>query len=450
MRPAESEGRRREDLRDARRQVGRLAAPIILANLGQPLMGIVDTALSGHLADPALIGSVSVGALIFSFLFWGFGFLRLATGGYTAQARGAGDDVEIRAVLGRAYLLALLLAALLLIVQAPVEALALELIAASEAVNRGASIYFSVRIWAAPATLSFYCMHGWLLGMQDTRSVMVLTLSLQGLNAAISCFLVLVLDWGIFGVAAGTLVAEYLAAGIGLLLIASHLRRHPARVGRRRLLDLAKLKDLVAVNLNLMIRSYALLVGIGLFTSVSAQFGDRTLAANNLLQQLYALVVYGLDGFADASEALVGHAKGARDRLRASRTIRAALQMAALVALGASLAYLVLGAPLLELFTKHEAVVAEARDYLVYLVLVPAAGFWCFVLDGVFIGAMRTAAIRNAMLVSLALFWLAQALLVPTWGNDGLWLAFLLFFLSRGATLAAALPRLLDAIGPRG
>lgn len=432
-----------------RRQVGRLAAPIILANLGQPLMGIVDTALSGHLPDPALIGSVSVGALIFSFLFWGFGFLRLATGGYTAQARGRNDDVEIRAVLGRALLLAGLLALLLLAIQSPVERLALELIAASDAVNRGAETYFSIRIWAAPASLAFYCMHGWLLGMQDTRSVLVLTLAQQLLNTGFSLFLVMALDMGIAGIATGTLIAEYLAAGVGLLLIARHLRRHPARLPRSTLLDAAKLKELIAVNANLMIRSYALLFSIGVFTSSSAQFGDKTLAANNLLQQLYALLVYGLDGFADASEALVGHAKGAKNRARASRTIAAALQMAALVALGGSLVYLAVGEQLLGIFTDHETVIAEAERYMIYLVLAPLVGFWCFVFDGVFIGAMRTTAIRNAMLASLAVFWAAQALLVPLWGNDGLWIAFLLFFAARGATLALATPRLLDAIGPR-
>ncbi len=432
-----------------RRQVRRLAAPIILANLGQPLMGMVDTALSGHLADPALIGSVSVGALIFSFLFWGFGFLRLATGGFTAAARGAQDDREIRAVLGRSLLLAWFLACLVLLLQIPVESLALSLIAASESVSSGASLYFSIRIWAAPATLSFYCLHGWLLGMQDTRSVMVLTLTLQGLNAAFSCCLVLVLDWGIEGVATGTLIAEYLAAGIGILLVRRHLRRHPAEVPRALLLDPEKLKSLIAVNANLLVRTFALLGGIGIFTSVSAQFGDRTLAANNLLQQLVVLVSYALDGFADASEAMVGYAKGARDRLRAQRVIKAALQMASLISVAASLIFLVLGGLLLEILTKHDAVIDEAHAYLHYAILLPVIGVWCFVFDGAFIGAMRTVAIRNAMLASLAFFWLVQAILVPLWGNDGLWIAFLLFFAARGATLALALPRLLDAIGPR-
>lgn len=432
-----------------RRRVWLLAAPIILANLGQPLMGMVDTALSGHLEDPALIGSVSVGALIFSFLFWGFGFLRLATGGFTAAARGAHDDIEIRAVLGRALLMAWVLALFVLLLQAPVERLALDLIAASEAVTAGAATYFSIRIWAAPATLAFYCMHGWLLGMQDTRSVMMLTLTLQGLNAGFSCFLVLVLDWGIEGVAAGTLAAEYAAAGVGLLLVRRHWKRHPARVPRKLLLDPTKLKGMVGVNVNLMIRTFALLTSIGIFTSVSAQFSDRTLAANNLLQQLFALLVFALDGFADASEALVGYAKGARDRLRASRTIKAAVQIACLLALCGSLFYWVVGGAVLELFTKHEQVVEEARAYLPYMVVLPLIGVWCFVFDGTFIGALRTAAIRNAMLISLAFFWAAQALLVPIWGNDGLWLAFLLFFAARGATLAVALPRLLDSIGPR-
>ncbi|GAB5467987.1 MAG: MATE family efflux transporter [Rhodospirillales bacterium] len=433
-----------------RRAVGRLAGPIVLANLGQPLMGMVDTALSGHLDDPALIGAVSVGALVFSFLFWGFGFLRLSTGGLTAQARGADDSVEIRAILARALLLAGLLASLLLILQVPLEALSLQLIAASDKVTEGAALYFTIRIWAAPASLSLYCLHGWLLGMQDARSVMILTLSLQAFNAGFSLAFVLLLDWGILGIAAGTLLAEYLAVGLGLLLIRRHLRAHPGRLDRTSILDRGKLRGLIGVNGDLMIRTFALLTGMALFTRASAQFGDLPLAANQLLQQLVLLVSYAMDGFADAAEASIGYAKGARDRLRASRMIKACLQLALLVSIGFALAYAALGLEIVALFTKHEEVVVEAARYLPWLIVLPLVSVWCFVIDGVFIGALRTAAIRNAMLASLAIFWLAQALLVPLWANHGLWLAFLILFAARGATLGAGLPALLRDIKPAG
>ncbi|MBC6404513.1 MAG: MATE family efflux transporter [Rhodospirillales bacterium] len=426
-----------------------MAGPIILANLGQPLMGMVDTTLSGHLEDPALIGSVAVGALIFSFLFWSFSFLRQATGGLTAQARGAADWTEVRAVLWRALLFALVLGVLLWALQDPAEWLALTLIGASQTVTEGAALYFSLRIWSAPATLTFYCLHGWLLGMQDTRSVMLLTLSLQGLNAGFSCLFVLVCDWGLAGVAVGTLLAEYLAVGLGWLLVRRHLQRHPAGPSATGLLEGRKLRALVLVNANLMVRTFALLFGIGIFTGTAAQFGDRTLAANNLLQQLFSLVAFALDGFADAAEAMVGYAKGVRNRLLASRTIVAALQMAALFSLPFSLTYGLFGAEILHLFTKHDEVAVTAETYLVWVIVLPLAGVWAFVFDGTFIGAMRTAALRNAMLVSLASFWGLQSLLVPLWGNHGLWLAFVGFILMRGIALAVALPRLLNAIDPR-
>ncbi len=411
-------------------------------------MGMVDTALSGHLASPAMIGAVGVGALIFSFLFWGFGFLRLSTGGLTAQARGAGEGTEIRMVLARAMLLAGLLAALLLLLQAPIGILALDLVAASESVTAAAQLYFSIRIWAAPATLTFYCMHGWLLGMQDARAVMVLTLSLQGLNAALSCLFVLVLDWGIAGIAAGTLLAEYLAVAIGVLLMRRHLRAHPGGISRRELLDRRELSALVGVNANLMIRTFALLGGIGLFTRIGAQFGDITLAANQLLMQLMTLAAYALDGLANAAEALVGFAKGAGSRQRARQAIAASFQLAALISLGFALAYALLGGGIMGLLTQHLAVLEEAERFLPWMVAVPLVSTWCFILDGVFIGAMRTVAIRNAMLGSLAVFWLAQELLVPLWGNHGLWLAFLVFLTARGITLGLALPGLMRGVAP--
>jgi len=430
----------------ARRQVGRLAGPFVLANLGQPIMGIVDTVLSGHLDDPALIGAVGVGSLLLSYLFWVFGFLRLATGGYTAQARGAGDSAEVRAVLARSLLLAFALAALVLLVQGPVSRFGIDVIGASEDVSAGAALYFGIRIWAAPASLALYCLHGWLLGMRDARSVMVLTLSLHGLNAGFSCLFVLGLDYGLAGVAAGTLVAEYLAAGLGCLLILAHLRRHRARIGLDRLLDPSKLTGLFAANLNLMVRTFALMTGTAIFTSAGAALGDRILAANQLLLQLVALTSYAIDAFADSAEALVGAAKGSGSRRRAGRMIRASMELGVVAALGFALVFLLLGGEILGLFTKHEAVVLEAVRFLPWVSSLPLVSVWCYVLDGVFVGTTRTAALRNAMLASLALFWAAEALLVPIWANHGLWAAFLLFFSARGVSLSFALPHLLRGI----
>ncbi|MEO1192648.1 MAG: MATE family efflux transporter, partial [Pseudomonadota bacterium] len=362
----------------------------------------------------------------------------------------AGDGGEIRAVLARALLIAGGLAALLLLFQGPLKSLGFHLVAASPAVSGPAEDYIAIRIWSAPATLSIYCLHGWLLGMQDARGVLILTLALQGLNALLSVWFVLGFGWGVSGIAGGTLLAEYLAVGVGLLLLRRHLRAEPGRLERRSVFDLAKFKALIGVSSNLMIRTLAVLTGMGLFTRVSAQLGDLTLSANQLLQQLTILLAYALDGFADAAEALVGHAQGARQRQRAQRMVLACLQLAGLAALAFTLAYALVGMEIIALFTKHPEVVAEAAPYIIWLIAMPLVSVWCYVLDGVFLGALRTAAIRNAMLASLAFFWMAQALLVPLWGNHGLWLALLLFFAARGITLGIALPNLLRAIKPAG
>ncbi len=426
----------------AARRVWRIAGPIILSNVSVPLLGGVDTAVIGHLADPAYLGGVAVGAMIFNFLYWGFGFLRMGTTGLVAQAAGAGDAAELRAILGRALLLATAIALALVVAQGPVGRAALALAGASPAVEASAAAFFALRIWSAPATLGSYVLLGWLLGMQRARAALVLQLVMNGANVALDVWFVVGLGWGVRGVAAGTAIAEYLACGVGLWMI---LRTLPGRAGweRRRILDRERLLALLRVNRDIFIRTLCLIFAFAWFTQQGARMGDLTLAANAVLLNFQSIMAFALDGFAFAAEALVGGAVGARDRRAFAAAVRAAgLFSLAFAALFAA-AYAVTGRRIVDLLTDIAAVRTTAYAYLPWLVASPLVSVWSFLFDGIYIGATRTAEMRNGMVIALAAYLAAVAFLVPRLGNHGLWLAFTLLMLARAVPLAVWYPRLL-------
>lgn len=428
--------------------VWRLAGPMILSNLTVPLMGMVDSAIMGHLPDQSLIGAVAVGALIFSFLFWGLGFLKMGTTGYAAQAFGAGERAELAATLARPSLLALALAGLLLALQGPVASLSFWIVEPSADVQANARLYYDVRIWSAPATLLTYGVIGWLIAVQDTRWVLVLAVLTNLLNLGLSLFFVLALDWGIVGVAAGTVAAEYLALLAVVPVIAFKLGRHAARPTWARVLDRRALVAMMRLNLDLLLRTFALLAAFTLFTSAGARQGDAILAANALLMHLQSLMAYGLDGFAHAAETLSGAAWGRRSRKDFLGGIEAATLWAAILSIGFAIAYAIAGPAILTLFTEHEAIVAEAVRYLPWMVVSPLVSVWSFMLDGIFIGTTRSGAMRNAMLLSLLVYLGLVWALYPAWGNHGLWVAFLGFMLARAVTLGVLLPGLIRRLQP--
>lgn len=429
------------------RRMWRLAGPIILANLTTPLLGAVDTAVVGHLPDPSFIGGVAVGSVIFSFLYWGFGFLRMGTTGFTAQAHGAGDEAELRACLLRPLVLALGFGCLVLLLQVPVRLIALTAMDASAEVSGHTALYFDIRVWSAPATLVNYAVLGWLLGVQRARAALVLQLLLNGTNVVLDLVFVIGLDWGVAGVAWATLIAELLAAGAGLVMILHSLDRLPGAADWPRLRDPKRLAALMRVNFDIFLRTLCLLLAFGIFTSESAGFGDIVLAGNAILLQFQAVVSHGLDGFAHAAEILSGSALGARNR----NTFRRAVVVCTLWGLGgallASLVFLLVGSPLIAVFTSLTEVRLAAETYLWWMIVSPLISVWSFLLDGIFIGATRTAAMRNAMLLSLAAFLLANWLLLPPLGNHGLWLSLMLFMAARAVTLGLYYPALEDSVG---
>jgi multidrug resistance protein, MATE family len=414
------------------RTVWRLAGPIILANLSVPLLGAVDTAVIGHLPDPAYLGGVAVGAVIFGFIYWGFGFLRMGTTGLVAQAAGAGRDDDARLVLLRALAIAGAFGVGLWALQAPIFWTARTLFDASAEVEAQAALYFHVRVWSAPAALANYALIGWFIGMRNTRAALVLQLWMNGLNIVLALAFVIGLGWGVAGVATATMLSEYAAVGGALLIIHRQLRV-PANA---RLFDRAQLTRLLTLNLDIFIRTLCLITAFALFTREGAGFGDTLLAANAVLMQFQHFLSFGLDGFAHAAEALVGTALGARDRAGLRAAVRISCQWALIVAAGYVAIYAALGLPIIALLTDIAKVRAAAAEFLPWLILSPVISVWSFMLDGIFIGATRTRDMRNAMILSFAIYLAALLALKPLWGNHGLWAALMVFMTARGITLA--------------
>nr|WP_249115991.1 MATE family efflux transporter [Azoarcus sp. L1K30] len=423
------------------RRVLRIAFPVVLSNVSTPLIGVVDTAVVGRIADPAYIGAVALGALVFTFVFWAFGFLRMGTTGLTAQALGRGDTDELVAGLGRALSIAAAVGVALIVLQAPIRAVAFSLLEGSDKVEALARSYYDIRIWAAPATLANYALLGWFIGLGRTDIGLVLQLVLNLVNVALDAFFVLGLDLDVRGVALGTLCAEYGAAVVGLIVAVRYMRRHGARFRRPRLTLSDRLRDTLAVNRDIMIRSLALIFVFVWFMAQGARSGDVTLAANAVLMQFVSISAYFLDGLAFAAEALVGRALGARDRAAFSAAVRLTTAWAAGIALMISLVYFLAGAWVVDVLTSDPATRSAARVYLPWAALAPLAGVLAFQLDGIFIGATRSVDMRNAMLVSLAAFLLAWWALLP-WGNHGLWAALYVNYLARTLSLAWFYPAL--------
>jgi len=427
-------------------RVLRIALPVVISNATIPLLGVVDTAVVGQLGDPAPIGAVGLGAVILTSIYWTFGFLRMGTVGLAAQAIGAGDRAEVAALLTRVLLIGGGAGLVLVLLRAPLLAMALWLSPASAEVESLVRAYLQVRIFSAPAAIAIYGITGWLIAQERTGAVLMLQLWQNGLNIALSVWFVLHLDMGVEGVALATFLAEWSGLILGLWLCRRAFQV-PAWRDWARIFDRAILWHMAAVNTDILIRSVLLLLGFSSFLFVGADFGDVTLAANQVLIQFVFVTSYGMDGFAFAAEALVGNAMGARarDRLRRAAILTSlwglgvCALMAALLALGGSTA--------IDLMTTAEGVRAEARAYLPWVIGAVLAGWASWMLDGIFIGATRTRDMRNMMTLSFAGYVALGLALVPVYGNHGLWAALMGFFVLRGVTLALRYPALERAAG---
>ncbi len=422
--------------RYAHTDVWRLAGPMILSNLTIPVLGMVDTAVVGHLSEPFYLGAVAIGALIFSFIYWAFGFLRMGTTGQIAQAHGRMDHDETRSALARAFSLALLLAIILIAMQWPIHWIAMSLLEASAEVELHAAEYFFIRIWSAPASLINYVVIGWFLGMQNARGPLYLLLIINITNILLDLLFVWGFGMDVDGVALASVIAEYFGVMAGLWLISRELKKYPGRWLKAQIFDGAKLRQMLVLNQNIFIRTLCLIFSFAFFTAQGAKYGDVVLAANAVLMNFQTFMAYGLDGFAHAAEALIGKAIGKRDKQQFTRAIHTAAIWSIGVAVIFVLLYGMFGTWLINLLTGIEAVRSTAYLFLTWVIVSPVLSVWSYLFDGIFIGATRSAEMRNTMLVSTFLCFLPAWYFLQPLGNHGLWAALMVFMAARGISMA--------------
>lgn len=417
----------------------RIAGPIVLSNATVPLLGAVDTGVVGQLGQAAPIGAVGLGAVILATVYWVFGFLRMGTSGLAAQAQGAGDGAERAAVLMRALIVGLGAGLALILLQLALVAGAFSLAPASAEVESLTRQYLAIRIWGAPATIALYAVTGWLVGVERTRAVFLLQLWINGVNILLDLWFVLGLGWGVPGVAAATLIAEWTGLAFGLWFCRDAFGPVLAAAWGR-LGDRVALVRMFAVNRDIMIRSVALQLCFTAFVFLGARHGDVTLAANQVLLQFLGILSYALDGFAFAAETLVGQAIGAKAAREVRQAVRLALMWTFWSGVVLGLGFWLAGPWLIDLMATAPDVRAEARHYLPWIVAAPIFGALAWAYDGIYIGALLTQEMRRLMLIAAGAYVVALGVTWPL-GNHGLWAAMMVLFAVRSVLMHRNSPK---------
>lgn len=416
------------------KQILRLAIPNIITNITVPLLGMVDTAIVGHLQNGDgvdYIGAIAVGTMIFNIIYWNFGFLRMGTSGFTAQAYGAKDKEEQANILLRACFIAIVAAFLLIIFQKPIGKLSLMLIEDKNSVGALALSYFSIRIWAAPATLSMYALKGWLIGMQDSKNPMWISIIINLLNIIFSFVLVFYFNMSIKGVALGTVIAQYGGLITTLLIWRKKYKEIAKYFNVKKALSLEKMKLFFKINSDIFLRTLCLIIVTSYFTIASTKMPYPTLAMNTLLMQFFTLFSYFMDGFAYAAESLCGKAKGENNYPQLQAFVKRFLLWGGVISILFIIIYALFGENILGIFTDNKDVIEYSKNYLHWILLIPITGFMAFLYDGILIGLTESVVMRNAIFISTAAFFLIFYLLSPYIGNNALWIAFLTYLLGR-------------------
>ena len=413
----------------------------MIANLTTPLIGIVSTAAIGRLGEPAMLGGVAMASFMFDCIFWLFGFLRMSTLAFTAQAIGAGEAGELRPHLGRGVVVAAAIGVGLILLQVPIGAIVLGAMGGSEAVTRAAKTYYAVRIWSAPVVLANYVVLGWLIGQARAGLALTVQVAINLINMVATITLVLGLGAGIAGAATAAVIAEAGGLVIGLL-IARRLLRRSLAVARKELFNRAALTRMLTVNRDIMIRTAALIAAFLFFTAQGARAGDVTLAANAVLNNFLMVSAFFLDGLANAAEQLCGQALGARERAAFAGATRLVLAWGFAFSFVVAAVLATLGPALIDIMTTSDDVRASARDYLWFVAASPPLSVFAFVFDGIYIGATWARDMRNLMIASLAIF-LSTWFALRSFGNAGLWAAQLALYAARGGLQALRYPALL-------
>lgn len=432
---------------DWRKYLLNLSLPVMLSNAMIPIVGMVDTAVMGRMGSPEWIAATAVGALLFSSIYWLFGFLRMGTGGLVAQAFGAGDNTEAGRVTVRALLIASALGLMLILLQKPILSLGLAALADAQDWKTLTRQYFSVRILAAPASLMLFVIMGTLIGLQQMRRLLLLQGTLTLLNVTLTIALFNMSDLHIVGVAIATLTSEYLTLALGLWLLRPIIR-NALRQGSVRdwLMDSTACLRFFRISGDLFIRTLCLIAAVYWMTVLGSRLGVAVLAVNSVLMHLVSLTAYCLDGFAHAIETLTGYAIGKGNNALFRQACRTTVELALVSAVAFAILFWLAGDVMIGLLTTDPQVLSLVKVWLPWLVILPLSSVWSFLLDGIFIGATQTSSMRNSMLLSLLVFGLTSALLVPLIGNHGIWLSYHVLFLARAVTLGRYYPEVLQQI----
>lgn len=420
-----------------------LSLPNIVSNITVPLLGIVDLSLMGHLGTDDYIGAIALGTMIFNFIYWGFGFLRMGTTGFTAQEYGRRDLREAAAVFSRAILLSVLSGVFLILLQPFIAWMGFALVKGEPAVEMLAREYFYIRIWAAPATLSLYVFSGWFIGMQNARFPMFIAIMVNVLNIAFNLLFVKVFDMKVSGVALGTVLAQYAGLILSVFLLFKYYKKLFRHLKWKVVMQLHAFKKFMLVNKDIFIRTLCLIFVFSFFTAKSAQADtllqeDKTiLAVNTLLMQFFMFFSYLIDGFAYAAEALTGKYVGSKNKGSLLKAVKILFIWGSGIALFFTLVYGVFGKNLLYLLTDNQEVIENSKPYIFWIVLVPVISFAAFLWDGIFVGATASVAMRNSMLMATVIFFFPVFYLLQNdMGNHSIWLAFLFFMAARGISLS--------------
>jgi len=413
------------------KEILRLAVPNILSNLSIPLLSTVDTALMGRLSEVHL-GAVGLAAMIFNFVYWNFGFLRMGTTGITAQYYGSGDKAGMIETLVRASVVAVALGVLLLVLQWPLREGGIVLMQTDSAIAPHVAHYFNIRIWAAPATLLSYAAMGWFFGMQNAVYPLIITIGVNVLNIIVSYILVFKFNMEIAGVAWGTVVAQYFGLLLAVLLFATRYKSYFHELRREVIFEWDAFKRFLEINRDIFLRTLSLTFAFGFFYSQSSTVGEGMLAVNIILLQYVNWLSYAIDGFAFATESIVGKYFGANKPEMTIKAIKYNFVWGFVVAVLFAVTYGVGGEWLLRVFTDQTAIITDAKPYMVWMILIPLLGFSCYIWDGVYVGLTASVAMRDSMAIALVIFLASYYALLNDYGNHGLWLSLVIFLAARG------------------
>ncbi len=414
------------------KKIFRLALPNIISNITVPLLGMIDIAIAGHLGSAIYIGAIALGGNIFNMVYWNFGFLRMSTSGFTAQAYGARNFGEAMNVLIRSLIVALSFGLLILLLQAPIEKIAISFIKSGPDTIENVKYYFRISIWSAPAVLSMFAFNGWFIGMQNAKTPMVIAIINNALNIILSFIFVYGFDMKIKGIALGTMLSQVITLAISIGFWIRYYGRMLKYINLKTILDGTALKSFLKVNSDTFIRTFMLTLVTTFFTFASSAMGDTILAVNALLMQFFMLFSYFMDGFAYAGEALTGRYVGAKNNLLLRYMIKRLFFWGFAVSAISALIYTLFPYQILQILTDNVEVIEAARGFTFWVILIPITGFAAFLWDGIFIGATASKEMRNAMILSAISFFVCYYFTKSFLGNNALWFSFIVYLTVRG------------------